>query len=382
MDRRTLLRAAGASAIAIPLARSQAALGTLDRRSRLDRKIRALMAEAPIPGLGVAVTHGAHVKWAAGYGLANVGRGLAVKADTPFMLASISKTVTCAAVMQAVEDGILDLDHDVNRYLPWPVRNPHHPSVPISLRMLLTHTSSLRDDWRVFTRFYVPGDSTVPLGGFLRRCLTPGADLYEHEAWFQRDRPGRRYLYCNLGVALAGYIVEAASGIPFSHWCDRRIFRPLQMGQTSWFLEGLHVPSVAVPYKWTGSRWRSFGQYGYPDYPDGELRTSARSLARFLTMFVAFGRRRDTRILSRASVQEIRRQQVPKLVPGQGLVWYRIRMRGDAVLGHTGGDSGVSTRMFFRPSDGKGAIVLANGDTGASGWRQLRRIQGLLLEEG
>ena len=222
------------------------------------------MAQAHIPGLGVAVTHGEHIKWAKGYGLANVKTGLRADSDTPFMLASISKTITCTAVMQAVEDGLLDLDADVNTYLPWAVDNPHHPHDAITLRMLLTHTSSMKDDWHVFTRFYVPGDSKVALGDFLRRCLTPGGNLYEHQAWFQKAPPGKRYVYCNLGVTLAGYIVEAVSGIKFATWCDKRIFGPLQMTDTSWFLKGLHVPSVAMPYKWTGSRWRSSGQHGYP----------------------------------------------------------------------------------------------------------------------
>ena len=178
LDRRTLLRAAGASALAIPLARTQSALGveTPDGGSRLDRRIAELMAEAHIAGLGVAVTRGEHIKWTKGYGLANVKTGLRVGADTPFMLASISKTVTCTGVMQAVEDGLLDLDTDINTYLPWPVHNPHHSHDAITMRMLLTHTSSMKDDWHVFDKFYVPGDSKVALGAFLRRCLTPGED--------------------------------------------------------------------------------------------------------------------------------------------------------------------------------------------------------------
>jgi CubicO group peptidase (beta-lactamase class C family) len=386
VDRRTMLRSAGTVALALPLTRAANALGLddeLGRRPGIGAKIRELMDVARVPGLAFAVTRGNEVDWVSALGDANHHKRRRATPDTPFMLASVAKTVTGVAGMQAVEDGLVDLDGDVNDVLPWSVRNPDHPAVPITLRHLLTHSSSMRDDWSVLNRFYVRGDSPVPLGGFLRRCLTPAGDLSGR--WFTSARPGRSYRYCNQAVALAGFVVEAASGIGFDTWCDDRIFGPLRMGGTSWDLAGLRREKVAMPSRWDGpDGFSAYGHYGYPDYPDGQLRSSARSLARFLAAFVGFGRsEHGVRILDRDLAEEMRRRQVPDLAYGQGLIWYRIEMRGRTVLGHTGGDAGASTRMFFRPRDRRGSLVLANGDPrGLAGYRALRTIQGLLLEEG
>ena len=386
ISRRTLLRTSGAVALSLPLTRAATAFGLDDelaRRPQLAARIRELMAVARVPSLAMAVTRGNEVRWASALGDANVHRGRSATPDTPYMLASVSKTVTGVAAMQAVQDGFVGLDDDIDDVLPWSVRNPNHPGDPITLRQLLTHTSSMRDDWSIFTRFYVRGDSSVPLGGFLRRCLTPPGDL-SNGKWWQSVPPGRRYVYCNEGASLAGFVVEAASGVPFDTWCEDRIFAPLRMRATSWHLAGLRREKVAMPSRWDGGakRWTVFGQYGYPDYPDGQLRSSARSLARFLATFVGSGRsEHGVRILDRPLAEEMWRPQVPDLEPGQGLIWYRIRMGGHVVLGHTGGDSGVSTRMFFRTGDRHGSLLLANAyPRGAEGYRALRTIQGMLLD--
>ena len=110
-------------------------------------------------------------------GSGHVRAGTAVARDTLFMLASVSKTVV-ATVLQAVENGLFELDTDVNEVLPFPVRNPDHADEPITIRHLMTHTSSIRDNWTVLTGVYVIGDAAMPLGTFLRRYLTVGGADY------------------------------------------------------------------------------------------------------------------------------------------------------------------------------------------------------------
>jgi CubicO group peptidase (beta-lactamase class C family) len=184
--------------------------------------------------------------------------------DTIFMLASISKTVMSVAVMQAVEDGLLDLDAGVDDVVPFAVRNPQHPRDPITLRMLLTHTSSIRDDWPTIIPFYSHGDSTIPFGSYLRRHLDPGGDLYRADRSYSEWKPGARHDYCNLAAALAGFLVEAASGTPFDRWCDERIFAPLRMDRTDRHLAGLDRTQIAMPYHWKDGSFVAYGQYGYP----------------------------------------------------------------------------------------------------------------------
>lgn len=355
------LAAAAASLAVLPSARADAVEEDLD--AFIHRQMRA----GRIPGLSVAVVRDADAVWSRGYGWANIPHELRATKDVEFMLASVSKTVTGVAVMQAVEDGLIDLDADVDEVLPFAVRNPEFPDEPITTRMLLTHTSTISDNWGVLTDVYVDSDSPVTLGDFLAGYFTPGGESYDPERNFLSGHPGTRYRYCNVAVSLAAYVVEAASGTAFDAWCDERIFAPLEMDETSWHLRGLERRGIAMPYRYvvTQDRYRAYGQYGYPDYPDGQLRSSAVELARFLLAFIRLGELDGVRILREETVREMRRSQVPDLIPGQGLIWYVLHRRGDRLWGHNGGDSGVATQMFFRPTDGTGVITLANGD-----WRR------------
>ncbi len=373
--------AIGLTAPFVPVRRAVAAT-TARRSTGIDDDIRALMRAARVPAVAACIVTPDGVTWANGYGRANIAHDRRATADTIFMIASISKTVMSVAVMQAVEDGLLGLDDDVNDVLPFPVRNPRHPDDPISLRMLMTHTSGIRDDWPTIIPFYSHGDSTIPLGMYLRRYLEAGGDLYAPHRSYSSWQPGTRWDYSNIASALAGYLVEAASRTPFDSWCDDRIFTPLEMGRSSWHLAGLDRTEIAMPYHWRDGRFIAYGHYGYPDYPDGALRTSALELATHLRAFAAFGTLDGVRILREDTVREMRRTQFPDVAQGQGLIWYRFALRGMPLMGHNGGDRGVATQMYFRPRDGVGVIVLANGNWHREGraW-PLQRIAVRLFEE-
>jgi CubicO group peptidase (beta-lactamase class C family) len=244
--RREMLGFAGAAAslAVLPSARADAV------EEELDAYIHRQMRAGRIPGLSVAVVRDADTVWSRGYGWANIPHELRATKDVEFMLASVSKTVTGVAVMQAVEDGLIDLDADVNEVLPFPVRNPEFPDDPITTRMLLTHTSTISDNWGVLTDVYVEGDSSVALGDFLAGYFTPGGKSYDAERNFLSGHPGTRYRYGNVAVALAAHLVEAASGTAFDAWCDERTFAPLAMDETSWYLRGMERRGIAMPYRY------------------------------------------------------------------------------------------------------------------------------------
>ena len=365
-----LAGAAGAGTLLVRPSRAIATVG-----ERVHRDVRALMTAGRLPGLSVAIVRGQEVVWADAWGLANIEHGRRVTPDTVFMLASVSKTVVATAVLQAIEDGLFELDTHVNRVLPFAVRNPVRPDEPITVRQLLTHTSSIRDNWTLLIESYVSGDAEMALGTFLRRYLAPtGADLYPNN--YSAFGPGRSYRYANVGVALAAYLVEAASGIGFDTWCERRIFAPLGMDRAGWHLEGLPRKEIAMPYGWSGAKneYVPFGHYGYPDYPDGALRTTAPQLARHLGMVMGNGSWHGRRLLSETTVRELRRDQVPELEPGQGLIWWEFQRDGRTLFGHDGGDDGVATVCFFDPADDVGVVALANG-----GWRTIHGDWSLYL---
>jgi CubicO group peptidase (beta-lactamase class C family) len=167
-----------------------------------------------------------------------------------------------------------------------------------------------------------------------------------------------------MGVTLLGALVQVISGEAFDAYTKAHVFEPLGMTETAWRLADLDPEHIAMPYDGSGTTFTPFGQYGEADFPDGMMRTSVTQLAAFLRMFIAQGEIDGRTVLSSASVEEMRRPQVPQLDPTQGLVWYYTSFgpAGTNVLGHNGSDDGASSNMFFDPSTGAGVILVANAD--------------------
>ena len=336
----------------------------------LDSFILTRMEAAHVPGLAACVVYKGHIVWAKGYGWANIEEGRRVTPDTDFMLASVSKTFVATAAMQQVEAGHLDLFADVNTYLPFSVRNPAHPNDPITLFQLLTHTSSIQD-YRLWEYTY-GSDSEIALRDYCAGYLLPGGAYYNERDYYSYA-PGARCAYSNMGASLAALVVEEATETPFDSYCDDHIFAPLGMNQTSWKLAGLDPRTLAMPYRYGTGLYVPYGHYGYPDYPDGQLRTSVSQLGRFLALCMNGGSYRGVRLLEEATVTQMLTPQIGPLDPTQGLIWY---WEGD-LIGHSGGDKGVTTHMFYDPATGAGVILLANRLVGSA----LLIIRSRLLEE-
>ncbi|MFZ0544553.1 MAG: serine hydrolase [Candidatus Promineifilaceae bacterium] len=349
----------------------------------LDDFIMMKMQAAHLPGLAAGIVKNNQLVWSKGYGWANIENTVPATADTLFMLASTSKTATSVAVMQLVEDGLINLDTDVNDYLPFDVRVPQFPDSPITTRMLLTHSASIEDNWDVLLALYVQGDSPIALGTLLTEYFTPGGMYYHGLKNFYANEPGTVFHYCNVAVALAGYIAEVVSGHSFEDHTQMGIFGPLGMDETAWRLADLDINHIAMPYRHTGGgSYQPYGQYGYPDIPDGALRTSVNQLARFLIAFINNGTYNGITILDPQTVAEMKTEQIPAIHPGQCIIWYQEERNGDLLLGHNGGDDGVTTQMFFRLSDGVGTILLANGDAANQNeFEAFLAIQDRLYEE-
>ncbi len=324
-----------------------------------------------IPGLSASIVRNNRILWTGSYGYANISQNLPVKDTTLFMLASISKTITGTALMQLYEQGYFDLDDPINDYLPFQVHNPMFPLKKITFRMLLTHTSSIRDNWGVLSPLYLPGDPVIPLGEYLKEYLTPRGEYYHRFLNFYHQRPGTDWHYCNEAAALAGYLVEVISDMPFDEYCEINIFKPLDMDETAWFLADLNISHIAVPYGWNGTNFISYGQYGYPDYPNGQLRTSATQLSHFLLMMMNNGEYNSTRILKESTVDLMLTPQIPSYMmtypSQQGIIWMQDNTcPGRTLWGHDGGDPGVATYMFFEPETNIGVITLTNGNSDPS----------------
>jgi len=316
-----------------------------------------------IPGIATWVLKNGQVIWQQPYGYANLEDTIEVADTTVFMLASISKTFTATAAMQLWELGAFGLDDDINDYLPFEVVNPNHPDSIITFRMLMTHTSSIRDNWNVLNTIYEwGGDSPTPLGNYLEDYLVPGGAYYDPAANYHPWAPGHGFEYCNEAVALLGYLVEVIAD-SFPVYCQDSIFNPLSMSETSWFLAGLDTNNIAIPYHWTGTYNEPYPHYGYPDYPCGQLRTSTPQLARHLVAIMQYGMVDSVRILDSTTVEQIRTIQY-QVTPTwkMGLMWMYWCLGPRWIWFHRGEDFGVNTVAAFCPAENSAVIVLTNGE--------------------
>jgi CubicO group peptidase (beta-lactamase class C family) len=168
--------------------------------------------------------------------------GKPVDEHTLFRIASISKMMTTLGLMRLVESGKLDLDADVSGYLGFSLRNPHFPERPVTLRTLLSHRSSLRDD----------AGYSYPSGTALKDVLVPGAPLYGKGAmWAANAGPGDYFTYCNLGWGVIGTVMEAVSGERFDRLMKSLLTDPLGLraGYNPAALAPRDVANIATLYR-------------------------------------------------------------------------------------------------------------------------------------
>ncbi len=328
----------------------------------LDSFIAVTMSQNHIPGLSACFIRDSGIAWQGSFGTANFEANTPVNDSTLFMLASVSKTVTGLALMQLWEQGSFELDDDINDYLPIAIVNPNFPGQPITFRMLLSHTSSLKDNWTVMYSTYVYGDTPIPLDEYVAAYFVPGGEYYDPYANFETWAPGAVRQYCNHGFVLIGYLVQVISGQPFDQYCRDSIFIPLGMTNSHWFIAGLDTSNIAMPYHWNGSVYQPLGQFGYADYPAGTLRSSPAQLSRHLLAHLQHGLVDTTRILDSATVDTITTIHYPAVASYQGLTWFHSFYGGAWVWEHGGGDQGVCTRIGFCPEKQTAIVVLTNSE--------------------
>ena len=246
-------------------------------------------------------------------GKADLATGRNVTADDPVRVASISKLVTAIGVMRLVEAGTLDLDADVSTYLGWPLRHPRFPATKITLRLLLSHQSSLTD---------AAGYYATPLGEPLKTILD------DPKAWDDAHAPGTHFRYTNLNFPLVAMAMENATGERFDLLMRRLLIDPLRLDACyNWescdsataaravvlYRDGQPVrddnragkPACAVVVGDGAAcdlaRWKP-GENGALFSPQGGLRISANGLAKIGRLLLNRGEVDGVRLLQPASV--------------------------------------------------------------------------------
>jgi CubicO group peptidase (beta-lactamase class C family) len=334
---------------------------------------------------------------AAATGLAAPGRS-ATTAD-PVRVASVSKLFVAMAVMRFVERGTLALDRDVSDDLGWPLRNPAHPDQPVTLRQLLSHTSSLTD----------AGDYIVPLGQTMQTFVSA-------KSWDAAHPPGTFFRYSNLNYGIIGTILERVSGERFDRLMRREVLEPMRVDAGfNWSgvsdagiaravvlrapdgsvrrddLQGRRPDCPVVPAADGSCELDAYrpGDNGALFSPQGGLRISVEGLARAGRMLIGRGRLDDVRFLSEASIAAMV-APVWRFDGGNGdteggfycafglgvmLISNDARCRdnpfndGRARFGHAGEAYNLRSALWIDPADGTGAawFVTAVADDAAGG---------------
>jgi CubicO group peptidase (beta-lactamase class C family) len=322
--------------------------------ARYRAQIPALMAKEHISGLALALVDGDQIVWAEGFGSTDADGGGPVTVDTAFSVQSMSKVFTATAVMQAVQAGRLDLDAPITTYLPgFTVRSAFepHPEATITLRMLLSHTAGFTHEAPVGNNYEPdPGEFDAHVQSISRTWL--------------RFPVGSGYAYSNLGIDLAGHILERVWNEPFPVVMRRSLLGPLDMDHSTFDRTQVHAdPERAV---------------GHSDQPlpppvdtamtaAGGLWASAADLAEFLRFQLGNGAIDGRRLLDAALMNEQRTIPAPHedSPAGYALGVARTRWRAGQYLdlfSHGGGGGGFLSDLWWLPQLQLGIAVLTNSD--------------------
>lgn len=351
-------------------------------------------------------------------GFADRARGRDLTIDDPVRIASVSKLFVALGVMRLVEQGRLDLDADVSDWLGWRLRNPAYPQTPITLRLLLSHRSSLQDD----------AGYIIPLGERLQDAIA------NPEAFDAAHAPGTYFRYANVGFPVIASVMERATGERFDRLIDRLVMTPLGLGACfNWSgCPERSITRAVVLYDPAGAVLRddlggvrpacpvvsagpscaldgyALGTNGAIFSPQGGLRISARDLGVVGRMLLRRGQHGSRAFLSRASIDVMERaawtfdgangntgdgfycsyglgmQRLPTATPG---CTDDLFGDGRRAGGHAGDAYGVRSGLWIDRVRGVGIAYFANGNgpepaKGRSAYRAVEERLAKRIEAG
>lgn len=312
---------------------------------------KGVMETRRIPGAVFVAVKNGEVLFAKGYGYANVEAGTSIDPETTqFRVASVSKLITATAVMQLVEAGRLKLDADVNDVLQ-AFKIPEAFGKPVTLANLLTHTGGFDDQFKGGS---APLDAAdVALGDYLAHMMPPRV-----------MPPGETMSYSNHGLALAGYLVETASGQDFRAYVQDRIFNPLGMRHSRFGVTNPAPSTIATPYTDRDGMLtaRNFDRMWM--YPAGDLLTTGSDMARFMLAHLGRGKFGGARILAPETADVMHATQFRN---GEGLDGWAYgfqerTLNGWRTIQHGGDWRGFGALLVLVPEAGIGFFVATNKD--------------------
>jgi CubicO group peptidase (beta-lactamase class C family) len=328
--------------------------------AELTDQVDQLRSATGTPGVAYGVVAGGELV-VAGAGSTSVADPREVTPETLFRLCSLTKPMTATLAVALVEDGRLQLDAPVARWLPDLRLADEHTRQALTLRHLLCHTSGLEGEWR--------GD----LEAFGRNDDALARLVAEYPLLAQYAPLGSHWGYCNTGYWLAGHLIATVTGRPFEEALRERLFEPLDMSRAVLRAEDAVLHRIALPHRPVGPAQEPVRSFAFPRarVPSGGVVASVRDVLAFAAASLADGG-------GVVSPDGVRLLQEPA-VPAEGIgVWqsagWQITITEQGIVAHHGGSyDGYATRLMLFPSAGIAVAVLTNSDAGGELCRAVQR---------
>jgi CubicO group peptidase (beta-lactamase class C family) len=323
--------------------------------------IKAIMQEIPVMGLSVAVVKGNKIIYTQSFGTKNQENKTPLTDDCIFRIASISKSFSATSIMQLAERKKLSIDQDVSELIGFKVRNPKFPETVITLRLMMSHLSSINDSQ----------------GYFSLDAINPEKNPNWAKSYSNYE-PGKGYAYCNLNFNMIGTIIEKVSAERFDQYVIKHVLDPLKL-YGGYDVDGLDKSRFASIYEYRAdstkfvlsegayaSRAAEISKYtmGYstPIFsPTGGMKISAPDLARYMLMHSNYGKYKGKRIISKKSAQQMQIAMSEEEGYGFAIETTSKLIPGKTLKGHTGVAYGLFSSMYFHPEEKFGIVVISNG---------------------
>ena len=352
-------------------------------KDSLTTKLDTTNKSGEIVGFSVAILDQDEVFYNRGFGLADSKNNKKYNTNTIQNIGSIAKTLLGVSLLKAQELGKLNLDDPINKYLPFVVANPNYPDIPITIRHLATHSSSIVDQEEnylrafilekdevneaeevAFTHFQKP-DQRISLKDFLEACLSKDGKWYTTEM-FSENEPGSTFDYTNFGADLCGLIIAEATEMPYADFADKYILQPLGMEDSGWSIQGVDSLKRSKFYLFKGQK---LADYTAITYPNGGLFTSSEDLGKFLAELIKGFNGAGT-LLSKESYEAFFEKQYEQPINESGRINVGLFVEhnndfagsNELMIGHNGSDFGSFALMYFNPETNIGTVLMANTD--------------------
>lgn len=337
-------------------------------RPSLQQRLDELRTQHGVPGASLAVLADGEVG-AAASGVLNIDTGVGATTESLFQIGSITKVWTTTVVMQLVDEGLVELDAPVRRYLPEFLVADPAVSESVTIRHLLTHSSGIDGDNLADT-----GRGDDALEKYVATCAS-----------LRQVHPlGATMSYCNTGFTLLGRVIEVVTGEVFDTAIRTRLFEPMQLTHTATLPEDVLRYRAAIGHvQPPGGELHTASAWGLPRTagPAGGICSTASEVVQFARLHLAGG----SQIVSAESVRAMQSPQIDVPSGGDGLFsrhwglgWSIFEWGGRTVIGHDGGTIGQSAFLRVVPEAGVAIALLTNGGHPIAVYREL--FGGLLAE--